>query len=61
MKDLEGPLIQEDVPIGLVDKALLGRIDRLEAGTVSGWACIRDKVKESPLEVCVCLLASDSM
>lgn len=47
---LTGPKIESDLPTQEWDERLLGQIDSVEAGTVSGWACLRGQL-EKPLQV----------
>lgn len=47
---LTGPKIENDLPTQEWDERLLGQIDSVEAGTVSGWACLRGQL-EKPLQV----------
>ena len=49
---LTGPKIESDLPTQEWDERLLGQIDSVEAGTVSGWACLRGQL-EKPLQVCM--------
>ena len=51
VRPLLGALVGEDVPLGAVEKGLLARVDSLEAGVVSGWACVRGKGPGLPLTV----------
>ena len=47
---LTGPKIENDLPTQEWDERLLGQIDNVEAGTVSGWACLRGQLAQ-PLQV----------
>jgi hypothetical protein len=38
---LSGARVEEDLPTQAVDDALLGQIDGVEGGEISGWACKR--------------------
>ena len=47
---LTGPKIESDLPTQDWDERLLGQIDGVDAGIVSGWACLRGQL-EKPLQV----------
>ena len=47
---LTGMGIEEDLPLQPVDEELLGQIDGVESGEVTGWACLRGYMAR-PLEV----------
>ena len=47
---LKGDGIEDGIPVQPQDESLLGQIDGLEAGVVSGWACSRGQLLK-PLEV----------
>lgn len=47
---LTGPKIENDLPTQEWDERLLGQIDNVEAGTVSGWACLKGQLAQ-PLQV----------
>lgn len=49
---LTGPKVESDLPTEDWDERLLGQIDNVEAGTVSGWACLRGQLAQ-PLQVCI--------
>jgi hypothetical protein len=54
---LRGPRLERGLPIAAKhDVQLLGQIDWVEAGNVSGWACVRDSPSTRPLQVGVLLL-----
>ena len=38
---LSGARVDEDLPTQAADDALLGQIDTVEGGEISGWACKR--------------------
>ena len=38
---LSGARVEEDLPTQAVDDALLGQIDGVEGGEITGWACKR--------------------
>lgn len=38
---LSGARVDEDLPTQAVDDALLGQIDGVEGGEITGWACKR--------------------
>lgn len=52
---LTGPKIESDLPTQAWDDRLLGQIDSVEAGIVSGWACLKGQQSPSPLEVVLSL------
>ena len=47
---LTGPLLAADVPDQAHDDKLLGQVEGVETGEVSGWACARGEVAQ-PLQV----------
>ena len=47
---LTGVGVEEDLPLQPVDEELLGQIDGVESGEVTGWACLRGYMAR-PLEV----------
>lgn len=52
---LTGAAIEDDLPVQTGDEELLGQIDGVESGEVTGWACHRGYMAK-PLEVRVLLL-----
>ena len=54
---LKGDGIEDGIPVQPQDESLLGQIDGLEAGIVSGWACSRGQLLK-PLEVSFPILGS---
>jgi len=52
---LTGAAIEDDLPVQTGDEELLGQIDGVESGEVTGWACHRGYMAK-PLEVRVPLL-----
>ena len=48
---LDGPRLQDDpLPVHASDGVMLGQVDQVDGGTVSGWACIPG-VDSAPLQV----------
>ena len=47
---LTGSAVDEDLPVQTGDEDLLGQIDGVEDGEVSGWACLKGYMGK-PLEV----------
>lgn len=47
---LTGATVEDDLPVQTGDEALLGQIDGVESGEVTGWACLRGYMAK-PLEV----------
>lgn len=50
---LQGKLVSDDLPIRHTDEQLVGQIDSVENGEVTGWACLRAATLIKPLQVCV--------
>lgn len=48
---LTGPKIESDLPTQAWDDRLLGQIDAVDSGMVSGWACLKGQQSPSPLQV----------
>ncbi|KAK9842850.1 hypothetical protein WJX74_003372 [Apatococcus lobatus] len=53
-KDLKGPKLADAPPDSAAhDDRLLGQIDGVESGQISGWACLRGSRNAAPLQVMV--------
>ena len=51
-KDLKGPKLADSPPdTAAHDDRLLGQIDAVENGQISGWACLRGAQNSAPLSV----------
>lgn len=48
---LQGLRLADDLPIRQTDERLVGQIDGVEGGEVSGWACLRAETAIGPLKV----------
>ena len=47
---LSGAAVEDDLPVQTGDEELLGQIDGVDSGEVTGWACLRGYMAK-PLEV----------
>ena len=56
---LKGNNVDQDPPIQAQDPQLLGQIDHLEAGKLTGWACSKGQLLK-PLEVSLLLITSSA-
>ena len=50
-RSLTGPTLTSAPPVRRIDENLLGQVDAVEAGEVSGWACLRGAISVQPLQV----------
>ena len=48
---LTGASVDDGLPIQTGDEELLGQVDGVESGEVTGWACLRGYLAR-PLQVC---------
>ncbi len=53
---LTGASVDDGLPIQSGDEELLGQVDGVESGEVTGWACLRGYLAR-PLQVCLMALS----
>lgn len=56
---LSGAAVEDDLPVQTGDEELLGQIDGVDSGEVTGWACLRGYMAK-PLEVQTSLIPCSS-